>query len=101
MTLTVFLLALGLTARLSRLLTVDYLTRHIRAFVIGRLGPDHDLAYGIACPWCSSIWIAGAVFPVAYFYGEHAGFLIPAAALSASYLYGIVATNLDGPGDDE
>jgi hypothetical protein len=100
-TLTVFLLALGLTARLTRLLTVDYLTRHIRAAVIGRLGPDHDLAYGIACPWCASIWIGAAVLPVAWFYGEHPGFLIPAAALSASYLYGLVATNLDGSGDDE
>jgi hypothetical protein len=91
----VFLLALGATARITRFLNSDYLARHLRAGIIGRLGPDHDLAYGIACAWCASVWVGGAVFTVAWFYGEHAGFVIPAAALSASYLVGVAASVFD------
>lgn len=96
MSLTVFLLALGATARLTRFVTDDYLARHLRAFVIRRAGPQSDFAYLIACPWCLGLWVAGAVMSVAWFYGEHPGFLIPAAALSVSWLYGIAASLLDG-----
>lgn len=96
MTLSIFLLSLGAIARICRFVNDDYLARHLRAFVIRRFGPQHDVSYGIACPWCSSIWVAAAVLPVAWFYGEHPGFLIPAAALSASWLVGIAASLLDG-----
>ncbi|MGW6376248.1 hypothetical protein ACWFRB_09315 [Rhodococcus sp. NPDC055112] len=95
MTLTIFLLTLGATARVTRFFNSDYLARGIRALLIRRLGPDHDLAYGIACPWCLSIWVAGAAMTVAWFYGEHPGFIIPAAALTASYLVGLAASIFD------
>lgn len=95
MTIAIFLLALGATARITRLITSDYIARHARAWVIRRLGPDHDLAYLVTCPWCLSVWLAGGVMALAWFYGSHAGFIIPAAALTASYLIGIAASILD------
>lgn len=96
MTLTVFLLALGATARLTRLITDDYITRGIRAFVIKRTGHDSDLSYLATCAWCLGLWVSAGVFALAYFHGEQAWFVWPAAALGASWVYGIAATILDG-----
>lgn len=87
-----FLLALGMTARLTRLINRDYITRQLRVWAINRFDEDHDIPYLLACAWCASVWIAGGVFTVAWFYGEHAGFQIPALALTASWLYATVAT---------
>ncbi|MGB3358140.1 MAG: hypothetical protein WA972_21115 [Rhodococcus qingshengii] len=95
MTLAIFLLTLGASARLVRLVTDDYITRHVRAFFIRRYGPDNDLAYLLGCPWCVSIYICGGMFSASWFYGEHPGFIIPAMALTASYLIGLAASNLD------
>lgn len=100
MTITIFLLTLGAVARLTKLITDDYIARHLRAFFIRRLGPDHDISYLVTCPWCLSAWFAGALFPVAWFYGEHPGFIIPAAVFSASYLVGAAATLLGAEDDD-
>lgn len=101
MTLTIFLLALGATARLTRLVTDDYVTRHLRAAVIRRFGPDHDLAYLVTCPWCISMYIGGVIMTIAWFVGEHAGFTIPAAALTASYLIGVAASILEPAEEDD
>lgn len=95
MTIAIFLLALGATARITRLVTRDFITRHLRAYVIRRLGPDHDVPYLLTCPWCLSVWVAAGVMTVAWFYGGHPGFIIPAAALTASYLIGLAASILD------
>lgn len=95
MTIAIFLLALGATARITRFINADYLARHLRAGIIRRLGPDHDLAYGITCAWCLSIWVAGGVMTIAWFYGSHPGFIIPTAALTASYLIGLATSILD------
>jgi hypothetical protein len=96
MTVTVFLLALGATLRITRFITDDYLTRNVRAFFIRRFGPEHDVAYLVGCPWCLSIYIGGALGTVGWFYGQHPGFLIPAACLTISWLVGIASTWLDG-----
>ncbi|SNS58907.1 hypothetical protein [Rhodococcoides kyotonense] len=96
MTVTVFLLALGATLRVTRFLSDDYLTRNVRAFFIRRFGEDHDLAYLAGCPWCLSIYIGGGIGTLAWFYGEHPGFLIPAICLTISWLVGIASTWLDG-----
>lgn len=92
MTLAIFLLTLGASARLVRLVTDDYITRHVRAFFIRRYGPDNDLAYLLGCPWCVSIYICGGMFSAAWFWGWHPAYLIVTAALTASYLIGTVAT---------
>lgn len=99
MTLMVFLLTLGAMARLTRLVTDDYLTRHLRALVIRRTGHDSDLSYLMTCAWCLGLWVSGAVFTLAYFCGDQPWFVWPAAALTGSWLYGIAATILDG--DDQ
>lgn len=101
MTVTVFLLALGATARLTRLLTQDYILRNFRAFFIRHFGPDSDIGYGVTCAWCVGFWISGAVFTTAWYFGHHPGFQIPALALTASYIIGIATGILDGPDGDE
>ncbi|OZC59261.1 hypothetical protein CH276_22705 [Rhodococcus sp. 06-470-2] len=100
MSLGLFLLTLGGTIRLTRLITDDFITRHIRAFVIRHRGPDSDLAYLVTCPFCLSMYIAGGAFSAAWFYGSHPAFIITAAALTASWLVGITASILDGGADD-
>ncbi|MGV9742869.1 hypothetical protein [Nocardia farcinica] len=92
-----FVLSLGAGARLTRLITDDYLLRHLRVFVIRRTGPDSDPSYLVTCAWCLGLWMCGLVFTLAYFHGTQPWFIWPAAALSASWLYGIAATHLDGP----
>ncbi len=96
MTLMVFLLTLGATARLTRLVTDDYIARHLRAYVIRHTSEGNDLRVGIGCPWCLGVWISAGLFTLAYFHGSADWFVWPAAALSASWLYGIAATILDG-----
>lgn len=95
MTLALFLLTLGATARVTRLITDDYITRHARAWVIYRFGPNHDLTYLVGCPWCLSIWLAGPAFTGAYFYGHTAAWVIVCAALTASWVIGVAATFID------
>ena len=95
MSVFVFLITLGLVARVTRLVNRDYITRHFRAFVYRHTKPDSDLDYGISCPWCASIWIAGVLFTVAYFYGHTAAYVIVAAAFTASHLVGLTATWFD------
>lgn len=100
MSITIFLLTLGAAARLTRLVTDDYITRHIRAFFIRRLGPDNDLSYLVTCPWCMSMYIGGGMFTLAWFYGWHPTFIIATAALTASYLIGTVATLVGSAEED-
>lgn len=95
--LAVFLLALGATARITHFVNEDELVRPFRDWVLN-WGDSADeerdtpyLAYFLTCPWCVSIWAAGAVTTLAYFYGEQPGFFIPAAALAISWLYGVLA----------
>lgn len=91
----VLLLTIGLVARATRLVTTDYLTRHVRALVIRYLGPDNDIAYLLTCPWCLSVWLGGGIFTIAHFYGDTTAYFIVAATGSASYLTGVAATWLD------
>jgi len=91
----IWLLALGATARICRFVNSDYLFRGVRVWAIKRWGPDHDVPYALNCAWCSSIWIAGAVFTVAYFYGHTAAYWIATSALTASWLYATIASWVD------
>lgn len=95
MTVAAFLLALGATARLTRLITADYLTRGIRFWAVRRWGPDHDIPYLLTCAWCSGLWIAGAVCTIAWFYGHTAPYLIATSALTVSWLYATIAGWVD------
>lgn len=92
-----FLLALGATARLTRLINADVIGGPIRAAGIrlSRRGDDGWLPYLLRCPWCLSMWIGGAVYATAWFYGHTGAWWITCAALSASYLIGVTADLLD------
>ena len=95
MSLGIALLAFGLTARITRLITDDYILGWLRAAVIGRWGPLSKPAYLIGCPWCMSIWVAGAVVPIAYYYGHTAAYTIAGLIALLSWLVGICAKWLD------
>lgn len=49
------LLAAGLCARLTRLVTLDVITEPIRRRLTGLLGAL------VECSWCTGVWVAGAV----------------------------------------
>lgn len=98
------LLLFGAAARVTRFINDDTLAEslrgHWRVFWIRRLGPDHPAlakaAVFISCPWCVSVWVATALTPLAYHWGDTPWFTIPAVALSISWVYAVTATHLDG-----
>ncbi|MEW1753040.1 hypothetical protein ACIQU1_14770 [Streptomyces angustmyceticus] len=95
MSLAVFLLSLGATCRITRFLTKDTLAAGFRSWVAGRFGDDSKPAYLVGCSWCSSIWVAAVMAPLAHWTGGTAGFRIAATALSLSYLTGLASRWLD------
>jgi hypothetical protein len=78
-------------ARITRLITTDYLTAGPRSRLIRRLGVDHKVSYLITCPWCASVWVGAVVAPAAYWWGGHAWFWLPASALAYSHVAGLLA----------
>ena len=101
MSLAVFLLTLGAAARVTRLITDDRILGGVRAWVMRRLGPDHPVTYWVYCPWCVSPYVCAALFTLAWFVGETPGYLIPAFALTASWLIGVAATLIDVPAGEQ
>ncbi|MSW50555.1 MAG: DUF1360 domain-containing protein [Actinobacteria bacterium] len=95
MDLLAFFLALGAVARLTRLVNSDVLTQPFRDLVERRAGRASALDYLVGCPWCLSIWLAPPVMTAAYLAPHAWWFVIPAASLTASYLYALLAVNAD------
>lgn len=58
MLLAVVLLLAGAlaTARLTRLMTADRITRGVRDRIVGRYGSASLPAYLVFCPWCQSMY---------------------------------------------
>ena len=52
-------------ARLTRLLVEDQLTVGYRRWVVQRFGESSMPSYLAHCPWCTSVWVAIPVMPVA------------------------------------
>lgn len=84
------------TARLTRLVTSDYLTDPPRVWLQRRL--PEKLAYLLGCPWCASVWVAAPVAWVVVEHGHRTWVLVPLVALGASHLTGLAA-RLDPPPD--
>lgn len=84
-----------MVARITRFLTDDFLADPIRRATETRFGEDSKMAYLINCPWCVSIWIGLVVAAFALHFHEHNGYIILASGLAASYVHGIISTNLD------
>lgn len=78
-------------ARVTRLVTDDYLLNTPRAALIRRLGATSKGAYLVTCPWCVSIYAAAAAAPTAYWHGDSPWYLIPATALALSQATGLLA----------
>jgi hypothetical protein len=90
-----FLLAFGATSRITRFVVKDTLAASFRTWVADRFGDDSKPAYLVTCSWCTSIWIACGVAPLAYYLDESPWIRIPAVALSLSYLAGVASRWLD------
>lgn len=91
----IWLLATGTLLRLTRLITKDRIMSPLRSEVIRRYGPESMAADLIGCPWCMSFWIALPVYALASMLtGIHAGIIFP-AALTGSYLTGIIAARIE------
>ena len=111
MTWMVLVLALGATARLTRLIGRDSITFFFRDWLAARGEDSRDkrAAKGrrmkslperfftfvedmVTCPWCLSVWVSAPVAVLAWLYGETVWFVVPAIALTASHLTGLVMT---------
>lgn len=91
----VFLLALGITCRITRFITKDTLAAGFRSWTAEHFGDDSKLAYLVTCGWCTSFWVAAVVVPVAYAAGSTIAFQAVALVLSLSYLSGVASNWLD------
>jgi hypothetical protein len=70
-------------ARLTRLLVEDQLTVGYRRWVVNKWGEKSMAAYLAHCPWCTSVWVAVPVMPVAVLFPNQwviAVLAIPAAS---------------------
>lgn len=107
----VLVLALGATARLTRLVGRDSITFFFRDWLAARGEDARDRRTGkglrmksvtervfafvedmVTCPWCLSIWMSAAVAVLAWHFGETVWFVVPAMALTASHFTGLVMT---------
>lgn len=93
--LTQFILALGSTCRITRFVVKDTLAAGFRIWVADHFGEESKLAYLVTCSWCTSIWVAGGVAPLAYHLGESPWVQVPAVALTLSYLSGVASLWID------
>ncbi|MEW1679158.1 DUF1360 domain-containing protein [Streptomyces noursei] len=99
------LTALGATARITRLLGRDTITYPLRDAIARKATPQNegDKPPGlwswindlIGCPWCVSIWVGAGVTPVAIEWGNTLAYQWPAAALTLSWVTGLVAQHWD------
>lgn len=66
---------------------IDYVLAQLRQahparWVLGKLA---------TCAWCASIWISAAVVPLAWWHGDSLWLLLPALALAASQITGMLS----------
>ena len=82
-------------ARITGLITTDEITRAPRDAVLRRLDDTNRwhqaLATLITCQWCASIWVAAATAPLAWWHGASPWVAIPAVALAASQVTGVLS----------
>jgi hypothetical protein len=88
---------LGLAvARLTRLVTTDKIMEPFRFWAARKLGADSFWLFGLHCMWCVSMY-TGALLAAGYVLAGHSPwYQIPALALAASYLAGVLDRLTDG-----
>ena len=82
-------------ARVTRLITTDYLTAGTRAKLINRWGTDSPLSYLITCQWCASIWVATVAAPLVWWWGDTPWMMLPALVLAFSQAAGMLSRGDD------
>lgn len=80
------------TARITRLITEDFILGRPRNALLLRLGSDNPLAYLIVCPWCMSMYVGAGVTGAWWAWGGTLWFTWTTAFLSASHVTGFLAT---------
>lgn len=96
-TLIIIALAVFATARITRMITVDRVTRAPRQFVVRKAGTKSLISYFVFCPHCVSIWVAAAVSALAWWPGQLDTLMLmpgwlgyPLTWLTVAYLAAIV-----------
>jgi hypothetical protein len=89
------ILALGATARLTRLVTSDRITQAPRDWILDRLNPDGLTAYLLTCRWCVSIYTSIPIAAIATLHPNSLWWEIPALALTASHATGLLTAMED------
>lgn len=100
MNILIVLLAVGLTARLVRLVTVDTIAEKPRAWVVvtaHRLAPRAGRWADtlLSCPYCLSVWVAAGVAASWAVWGHTVAWQAVALAGTASYVAGHAVAYLD------
>lgn len=77
--------------RMTRLVTVDYLTDPFRHWVARRSGPEGKLTYLVECPWCFSVWLAPPIVFAAVWWPDNRAVWIAMLAGAASAMSGLLS----------
>ena len=83
-------LALIASWRLARLVAVDEITRPLREWIISKAGPESQIAYGITCSWCASIWLSIPVAALVVYFPDNRGVWLGLIALAGSAVAGLM-----------
>lgn len=86
---TCFLLAFPAVVRATKILTKDEIALPYRTWIVKKFGKDSGIAYWAHCPWCTSIWVAGAFVSLAVFWPTR-GLIAFFGVLAASQLAGMM-----------
>lgn len=86
-------LTIGAIARLTRLVTADFITSPIRDRLTERWGEEAKRSYLLTCDYCASIYIAPVVATVAVLWPTNRVIIIGLIALTASFVAGIIAAH--------
>lgn len=119
MTLVAFALGFLLTLRLTRLVTTDQISAPLRDKLAAFLSPYNYGVYDettrlvtakpqtplsrvldflqdlVSCDWCTSLWLAAAVAPLAYNFPTNPVFILVSSAAAFSWLTGAATTVID------
>lgn len=87
-----FIVGALVTARITRLITVDKITERPRNALLLRLDEEGLMAYLVQCSWCASVYVGAGVGAAGAWTGVWSWWWAGALALSFSYVAGILAS---------
>lgn len=97
MNVLVALLAVGASARLTRLISIDIWppVQRFREWTVHRFGEDHWIPEMVFCPWCIGMWVSVLVGASAYLVGGSLFWQVPAAVLSLAFVSSALVVHTD------